>query len=442
MKLGVKDGIIFMVGNMVGCGIFMSPEIIGEKVGNELLTLMFWMLGGVVALLGAFCYVELGILFPEAGGEGLYLSDAYHPYVGAVYYLVSIFISFPGATAVMLEKNVTCLLYGFFVSEAIDAESAGGKWLVFGISVGILAVLVAVNILWPKYTVWISRTSIVFKVLSIGLTLFAGVFCLIRDGVEKIEEKTGEVSKAEPAGVLYSATLYVYVLLAALWSYDGWNTINLIGGSVKNPKKTFPLVLGISIPVVMCLYLALNAVYLWAAPAALFAETTTVKFVSASLVERVFSTEFARWVYPVFVFFAIIGSVNGCFICSAYVTQATAQCNYLPAMFAQETKDKVPAAGVLLQGALTVFFAILPLTSISSSASNILFTVVNMIMWVSYGLAACSVLVFRVKLSDVKRAFSVPLPVPVLFTLVASVIVLTGAVSFVLFPTKTNPFAS
>jgi APA family basic amino acid/polyamine antiporter len=259
-RLGPGAATALVVANMVGTGVFTTSGILMRILGSPWLVLLTWLLGGITALLGALCYGALAQRIPESGGEYVFLSRTLHPIAAYVAGWLSLIVGF----AVPLGA------LAFAFAEYLR------PWLPAGVSPRVVAtlLLLGASLLHLGSVTFGARIQAVIVVAEVVLiTLFAsfGLGRLYPDGFHTTSPE-GHVGKLGLALVFVS------------FSYLGWNGAVYIGGEVKDPKRNLPrsLILGTSI--VTLLYLALNAFFVFAAPASELAGRIDVAHVAAAAV--------------------------------------------------------------------------------------------------------------------------------------------------------------
>eukprot|EP00917_Polyrhabdina_sp_WS-2016_P006594 GHVP01014702.1.p1 GENE.GHVP01014702.1~~GHVP01014702.1.p1 ORF type:complete len:476 (+),score=60.94 GHVP01014702.1:31-1458(+) len=419
---GIKDCVLLLVGNVVGAGIFMSPTDVAIRLNNNLLTHLFWGLGGILALIGSFCYVELGTLLPEAGGEGGYVSEALHPYLGAIYFYLSVFITMPGANYYILNTGTKALLNGFFAYDIIKSDNYKISWILLPIlNLMILTILGLISIFIPKMVFLLSQASMASKVISILVIIISGLITVIRKNGENFP--TIQFQK-EDESWFYHFILIISALLNAMWSYDGWNSVNLLGSNVKSPNRTIPISLISSLLIIIVLYQLINLAYLKGVPNTIYLnKSDTVASVLAEIASG--SKVWGQIIYPVFIFLAILGSANGGLLCGVFVSQTASQQGFLPKVLAVEFKRGIPIYSLCLQIILTIALGLF------GKAVPVFFSVVNLGFWVFYALAAVSLIVLRWTKPDAKRSFKAPIILPIIFIAAGTLFLVGGIISYI-----------
>lgn len=245
-KVGLTTCIALVLANMVGIGVFTS---LGFQVGplhSPFLILLVWTLGGVVALCGALSYAELAAAFPRSGGEYNFLSQVYHPAVGFMSGFVSATVGFAAPIA------LAAMAFGRYLAAAFPIVSP------LAASLGIVIILAAIH----SYTVRASGNfQIIITFFKVALIVsFIGLGLWKGDWTSPIF-----VPHADDTSRLLSSS-FAIALMYVLYAYSGWNAAAYIIGEVREPQRTVPRALLLGTLLVMVLYVALNAVFLIAAP--------------------------------------------------------------------------------------------------------------------------------------------------------------------------------
>jgi basic amino acid/polyamine antiporter, APA family len=264
-KLGPLDAAAIVVSNVIGSGIFFVPILVAGLVPSALGMLGLWLLGGVLAFAGAMAYAELAALRPRAGGEYVYLRDAYGPVAAFLTGWTSFVAGFSGAiaaSAVGLAEYI-----GRFVPAAADRT----PWLTIPLPFAPLVVtpqsLVAITAIAGLSIVHISGLGpgrLVHNFLAtlkvLALVLFVALGLSLGHG--SFAHLTATHTVPAPA------TGWLVALIPIMFSYSGWNAAAYVAEEIKNPGRNVPIALALGTGAVVLLYLALNALYLYALPPA------------------------------------------------------------------------------------------------------------------------------------------------------------------------------
>ncbi|HKF45586.1 MAG TPA: amino acid permease [Thermoanaerobaculia bacterium] len=266
--LGPFDATMVVVGGIIGSGIFINPYIVAQRLSTGTLVLAAWIVGGAIALSGAFAFAELGALFPKAGGEYVYLREAYHPGVAFLFGWASLLIIQSGglAAVAITFAQYTLRLFGADASRATP------------LAVASIALVAAVNYFGVKPG---SRLLNVLVVAKIG-TLAA----LIGGGLFLSRQAPGPATagaSAYPGGS--GLVAFGAALIPILFTYGGWQSANIIAEEMRDARETLPRALVAGTFIVIAIYLLANVVYLAALTRGGLAATKTP---AADAVLRIF----------------------------------------------------------------------------------------------------------------------------------------------------------
>jgi basic amino acid/polyamine antiporter, APA family len=243
-RLGPLDAAAVVISNVIGGGIFFVPVIVAQLVPNPMAMLGVWLLGGALAFAGAMAYAELAAVRPHAGGEYVYLRDAFGPLAAFLTGWTSFIAGFSGAiaaSAVALADYV-----GRFVPAAANHRSA--------VAIVAIAVLTAIHVrgLGPGRLVqnFLAGVKVAAIVLIVALGFTIG---------------HGDVSNLTVGGPV-APLPWLLALVPVMFSYSGWNAAAYVAEEVRDPGRNVPLALALGTIAVVLLYLALNALYVIALP--------------------------------------------------------------------------------------------------------------------------------------------------------------------------------
>jgi APA family basic amino acid/polyamine antiporter len=232
-RLGLFDATMIVMGGIIGAGIFVNPAVVARNVHTATLVLGAWLIGGVIALIGAFVYAELAALRPRIGGQYAYLRDAYHPIVAFLYGWTLLLVVQTGgmAGAAIIFGRYFCELFSLSISEQVVAISA-------------LATLTAINCLGVRAGSNVQSTLMLIKLVAIVLLIGVGCF-----GPVKTNPAGMKFPIADSGGFAGLARAMAPVLFA----YGGWQTASFVSGEMRDPRRDLPrgLLIGV-IGVILC----------------------------------------------------------------------------------------------------------------------------------------------------------------------------------------------
>jgi APA family basic amino acid/polyamine antiporter len=244
-RLGAFDAAAIVISNVIGGGIFFVPVIVAGLVPSPGAMLAVWVAGGVLALAGAMAYAELAAVRPHAGGEYVYLRDAYGPIAAFLTGWTSFVAGFSGAiaaSAVALADYVTR-----FVPGAAHAKPA--------IALTAIAALTLIHVRGLGPGRFVQNLLAGLKVTGIVIIVAAG-FAIGH----------GSLANLSPAAGHATAVPWLLALVPVMFTYSGWNAAAYVAEEMRDPSRNVPLALGLGTLAVVAIYVLLNALYLYALP--------------------------------------------------------------------------------------------------------------------------------------------------------------------------------
>jgi basic amino acid/polyamine antiporter, APA family len=240
-RLGLFSGIMMVVGGIIGSGIFLNPAIVAQRVGTAELTLGVWVLGGVVALIGALVFAELGARRPLAGGGYVYLRDAYGSLPAFLYAWTLLLVIATGAIAAVAVT---------FASYAARLLGWGSGTEV-PLAVAAILILTGVNYLGVRPGAVTQNGFTLLKLAALALLIAVG---LISDG------SPAAASPVEPAQG--EALAVAAALVPVLFAFGGWQQTNFVAEELIEPARNLPRALRAGVAIVVVVYLLANLAYL------------------------------------------------------------------------------------------------------------------------------------------------------------------------------------
>ena len=406
--LGVWGAVAIVVGTVIGSGIFLVPQTMIQRTGSVEMVFAVWIVGALLSLAGALTYAELAASMAEAGGEYIYLREAYGPMWGFLY----------GWTQLLVAKSgsIATLATGFFLYFANFYPFLQGAWISFGLpgggvfdinygqvaAMGVILVLGALNYVGVRFG---GALQVVVTVVKVGC-----IIALMVVGLGSGQGNFSNFGSTIPSAGGFAG--FFAALVAALWAYDGWNNVTMVASEIKNPQRNIPLALALGTAAVVVLYLATNLAYFYVLTPA---EVAGSDRVAASMMRRVWG-EWGAGAVSVAAMISIFAAINGSILAGARVPFAMARDGlFFPSIATVHPEYRTPANSII---ALSLWSAALVL--ISGSYSD-LFNYVIFGSWILYALATASVIVLRHKRPDMVRPYrTLGYPVvPALFVLVA-----------------------
>ena len=344
-RLGPVDGAAIVVSNVIGSGVFIVPAFVAQGVPDARGMLAVWLAGGLLAFAGAMAYAELATLKPRAGGEYVYLRDAFGPVAGFLTGWTSFVAGFSGAIAASAVGLASYL--GRFLPAAGDTTplvQAPLGVVTLTLSPQSVVALAAIAGFSVVHVVGIGPGRIVQNVLAAlkVLVLLAFVAFGFTIGMGSPANFGGGAGMVAPSS-------WVLALIPVMFSYSGWNAAAYVAGEIRDPGRNVPLALGVGTVTVVVLYLLLNMLYIYALPVAELA-TVDVRVVDAAA-ERLFGAAVAAPLAAASVVM-IAASVSAMVLAGPRVYYAMAQDGQFFARLGRvHPRFRTPAAAIVAQSA-------------------------------------------------------------------------------------------
>lgn len=237
-KLGAFDATLIVVGGIIGTGIFMNPAVVAQRAVTTPLIIGVWLLGAVIAIIGAFIIAELAWRRPSVGGSYGYLRDAYHPVLAFMSGWTSLFVTNSGSFA------ATAVTFAVYASPFFHTHSTL-------IAVSVIVAMAFINSLGVNSGVRTQNALTLLKIATIGALIVAGFF-----GPPDLSRLHAQTF-ASPAGLALVGALGA-ALIPVFYSYDGWQTAPFMDRELKEPERTLPIGLIWGVAIVVVLYLAVT----------------------------------------------------------------------------------------------------------------------------------------------------------------------------------------
>ncbi len=439
-ELGLFDSTMIVIGSMIGSGIFIVSADISRTVGSSGILLLVWLITGLITLIGALSYGELAAMMPKAGGQYVYLREAYNPLVGFLYgwtlFLViqtgtiaAVAVAFSKFTAVIIPsfstKNILFSLLGLKISA--------GQILAI-CSVILLTYINIRGLREAKFVqdiFTIAKTLALFGLILLGLFIGANAQAISANFSNMWDAKWLHISNGKIDWVEsltgFSIVIAIAVsMVGSLFSSVAWENITFTAGEIKDPKKNIPRSLFLGTLVVTLLYILANVAYLCILPLVgningndvmssgiQFAAEDRVGTAAANLIFG----EPAAIIMALLIMVSTFGCNNGLILAGARVYYAMAKDNLFFKSTGTLNKNSVPAKALIFQGVWA------SLLCLSGTYSQLLDYVVFAVL-IFYILTISGVFILRRKRPDAERpykAFGYPI-LPILYIIPAATI--------------------
>jgi APA family basic amino acid/polyamine antiporter len=393
-RLSLLDSVLLLAGGIIGSGIFLTAQDVALSTRTPWLFLSVWALGMGITLLACFAFAEMGAMFPEPGGQYVYMREAYGEFVAFLYGWMIFTVSVGGTIAAL---GVGFAVYLGTVFPSLSADKPLATLWHFHLTCGHLVAISAIAV-QTLINIFGVRKGAVLQNVATWLK-FAAIAGFVVLGVAIGNGSWGHLSSALaiPASANSPSLLsgVGVALIAVFWAYDGWVYITWVSGEVKDPQRNIPRALVLGLLLVGGIYLLVNAVYLYGLPMAGIAKATAVAQ-SAAVV--MFSSRAANWL-GLLIALSCFGAMASCILSGARVYYAMAEDGVFFKRLAHvNPRWHTPVASLVLQGVWSAALAL-------SGTYDQLFTYVMFMMVLSYVLTVMALFVLRRKMPDRERPY-------------------------------------
>lgn len=410
-SLGLWQCVGLVVGTIIGTGVFLKTAVMAHQSGSMLWVLAAWAVAGALSTTGALTYAELGGMFPEAGGEYVYLREAYGKQVAYLYGWTRFWVGSPGSIAAYAVGSAT------FLSGVLPLEALGGQKVV---AVALIVVFATIGCLRVRVG---GNLQVALTALKVVLILGLAVAAFVSPPPAGWHNFGSSPSSAFPGVSAFGLTV-----LAALWAFDGWNNLPMAAGEVAEPQRNLPRALIFGALSVLGIYAAINLAYFYALPFSEVASASSQYNPGApSVAAKVAATLLGPLAGGALAFamtVSALSAMHGSILTGARVPFALARDGLAPSGLSQLNRAAVPARAVLLL--CTVAAGLALAGNFDQITNSVVFA-----SWVFYALNAGSVVLLRLRRPDLPRPYRVPgFPVvPLLFTALSGLLLFNTILS-------------
>ncbi len=425
--IGLIAAVSIIIGNVIGTGVFLKARAMTCNVGDPIWVIVAWVAAGLLSLAGALTYAELTAMKPEAGGEYVFLRDAYGRVWSFLYGWMQMFIAKTGsqaAVAVAFAGFLNVSLGGSLKKVLYTTTIYDYTYELTSLQIVAVMAIVIVTTINCASVIFTGQIATVLTFVKIALILIVGIgafaladgnfanFGLLNQGGTC--EGVAATSMFGVAGTSFAAG-FGAAMLGALWGYDGWNNLSLVAGEVKNPQRNIPLALIGGTSLIMVLYVFVNIAYFYVLDPTAIASVSKDSSSVATEVAAKFLGASAVTLMAIGLMASSLGTLHTSVLTGARVPYAMARDRLmLPALGKISQATRVPITALLVQGFWACLLAL-------SGSFDALTNYVIFGSWIFYTLTTASIFVFRKKYPNAERpykAFGYPV-VPILFLIAA-----------------------
>ena len=393
--LGLLDSVLLLVSGVIGSSIFLTARDIAGPLPHPALFLLVWVLGALISLCACFAFAELGSMFPDSGGQYIYLREAYGDLIAFLYGWMLFAVANGGTIAALSVASAAYLGQVFpVVSQERIVFSLAGLAVSRAHLLGLvlIAVLTYVNVFGLRWGALLQNVSTWTKFTAMS------AFVVLGFAVGK-----GHWSNFQPHGASLTLGLSPTALISALgvgliavfWAYDGWVYITWVAGEVKEPRKNVPRAMVLGVLAVGAIYVAMNVTYMYALPLKEIAQHETIAHAAAV---ALFSPQAAGWL-SLMIAISCFSAAATCTLSGARVYMAMAQDGvFFRRMAVIHPKWRTPAFSLIGQG---IWAAALTL----SGRYDQLYTYVIYGMVLSYTLTVIGMFLLRWRRPEIPRPY-------------------------------------
>lgn len=404
-ELGLLDATLLVAGSMIGSGIFIVTADITRNVGSAGWLIAVWLITGLMTLIAAVSYGELSSMFPKAGGQYVYLKEAYNPLVGFLYgwsFFAVIQTGTIAAVGVAFSKFTAYLWPA--VSEDIVLFNLGSITISPAqvLAIGIIILLTYINTKGVKGGKIIQTSFTMTKLVSLfGLIIF-GFIMLKPDIWEANWANAWSMQKLNVDGTFESYTLVAALgaiaaaMVGSIFSSDAWNNITFIAGEVKNPKRNIGLSLFLGTLIVTVIYVLANLVYMAVLPLQEIA--TADKDRVAVAASSVIFGNIGTVIIALMIMVSTFGCNNGLILAGARVYHTMANDGLFFKKTASLNKHAVPEFGLWLQCLVASALCL-------SGRYGDLLDMISFVVVIFYVLTIIGIYILRAKRPDAERPY-------------------------------------
>ncbi|MES2732213.1 MAG: amino acid permease [Bacteroidota bacterium] len=451
-ELGLLDATLLVVGSMIGSGIFIVSADIGRQVGSPGYLLLVWLVSGLLTMVGALSYGELAGMMPKAGGQYVYLREAYNPLTGFLYgwaFFLVIQTGTIAAVAIAFAKYTAVLLPWFSPQNILIHVGNFGISSNQLLAMTTIILLTFLNIQGVKTGKYVQLIFTVTKIAALVGLIILGIF-VGRNATAmqanfsdmwtavSTQMSNGQIISTENLSGMGLLIAIGLAMVGSLFSSDAWNNVTFTAGEIKDPKRNLPLSLFLGTLIVTLIYILANVAYLMVLPlkgdpAGADVLSRGIQFASeervATAAAHLIFGDPAVAIMAVFIMISTFGCNNGLIMAGARVYYAMAKDRLFFKKAGELNKQSVPGFALVIQCVWTCLLCL-------SGTYGVLLDYVIFVALLFYITTVGAVFVLRKKAPQAERpykAFGYPF-IPALYIIVA----LAVSIDLLIFKSSTS----
>ena len=403
--LGLTDLVLIVIGTVIGSGIFRVPSSVLQQTGGSVgLSLLVWFAAGVLSLLGALTFAEMGASKPDAGGLYVFIRDALGPLTAFLYGWTMFLVIASGSTATL------AVAFKDYLGAFVTLPPLAGKL----VSIAMIAVVMFINVRGARQGANVQGVATAIKVLAI--LVMSAFLLLFGRGSSGGAFWPAEWSSSLLTGVGLA-------MIAVLWAYEGWQYVTFSAGETRDPQRIFPRGIVLGTALVIAIYVIANIAYVAAiGPQGVMASQR----VAADAVSALFGATAGKLIAAI-ILVSMFSAANGLTLTAPRLYYSMARDGVFFSKLAEvDPRFNTPAIAIVASSVWAMVLVALP-----GSSFEQLLTYVVFVGWIFYALAALAIFSYRRKEPNLERPFRTPgYPLtPILFFLSAAAIVLNTVIT-------------
>ncbi|XP_030370237.1 large neutral amino acids transporter small subunit 1 [Scaptodrosophila lebanonensis] len=398
-QLGLLEGVAIILGIIFGSGIFVSPKGVIAEVGAVGTSLVIWVLCGVLSMIGALCYAELGTAIPKSGGDYAYIYEAYGSLPAFLYLWDAMMIFVPTTNAIMGLTFASYVLQPFFDGACEIPKIA--LQLLAAITICFLTYL---NSFYMQVTTKMQNIIMFTKVSALVLIILVGLVYMLLGNVENFN-KPFEDTETDPGKL--SLAFY-----SGIFSYAGWNYLNFMTEELRDPYRNLPRAIYISLPLVTGIYVLANMAYL--------AVLSPPEMIASKAIAVTFGNKVLggfSLIIPIMVAISAFGGLSVHIMTSSRMCFVGARNGHMPSVLSHiSVRSYTPLPSL-------AFLCLLSIVMLVVSDVYVLITYSSIVESFFIMLSVSAVLYFRYTRPGMERPIKVSLWIPAVFVVVCAFLV-------------------
>ncbi|XP_078037372.1 solute carrier family 7 member genderblind [Augochlora pura] len=398
-QLGLLEGVAIIVGIICGSGIFISPKGVIVEVGSVGASLIIWVLCGILSMIGALCYAELGTCIPRSGGDYVYICESFGALPSFLYLWAANLIVVPTTNAIMGLTFAQYVLQPFFPNCDIPDYSVR---LIAALTI---CLLTFANCYDVKDTSKMQNVFMFTKIGALTIIIIAGITWVLLGHTENFENSF-ENTRKEPGKIAVA-------IYSGIFSYSGWNYLNFMTEELKDPYVNLPRAIYISLPLVTSIYVLANVAYL--------SVLTPTAMIASHAIAVTFGDQLLgvmAWIIPVMVAISAFGGLSVHIMTSSRLCFVGARNGHFPSMLGHINVSRFTPTPAL------IFLCILSLIMLCTSDVLVLITYCSIVESFFIMLSVAGVLWLRYKEPNMNRPIKMPLGIPITFVAICAFLVI------------------